>query len=127
MAQVVVGIILLLVIPSEYSHKFMGQNMAYTLALVVGMVVGIAAIVTAMRNMLWPTVWLLVITALTMGTIRAMLRAAYLDHFFTVSDVPVNTQYSPMFAFIIILVLGLAVVSWMIKAAVAAQKRRVAQ
>lgn len=127
MAQVLVGILLLLAIPSDYMRQFMGRNMAYTLVLMVGMATGVAVIITAMRGKLWTTVWLLVITTLSMGTLRAMLRAAYLEHFFDVSSVAVNTQYSPMIAFVIILIIGLAVVAWMIKAAANAQQRRVAQ
>jgi len=127
MTQVIIGILLLMVIPTEYMRQFMGRNMLFTITLTIATAAGIVVIVTAMRGKLWPTVWLLAITALSMGALRAMLRAAYLGHFFDVKSLTVNTQYSPMVAFVIILILGLAVVGWMIKAAVAAQQRRVAQ
>jgi len=127
MIQVIVGVWLLLSIPSEFVSMFMGGSVVYTGVLGIAIILGLVAIGTSIRGMLWPTVWLLVVVALLMGTIRAFVRAAYISRIFTFDEMTVSPQYGPMILFVVILLIGLVAVGWMIKMAIAAQQRRVAQ
>jgi len=127
MIQVMVGIWLIFALPSDVVKLFMGRNIVYTIVLGLGFILAIVTISTSIRGYLWPTVSILAIVALLMGTTRAFVRAAYISKIFTFDDIAVIPQYGPMILFLIILLVGVAVVIWMIKAALYAHQRRVAQ
>lgn len=127
MIQILVGCWLLLALPRDIMMLYMGGNMLYTALLTVGIIAGILAIVTSIRGKLWPTVIVLFGTVAVMAVIRALLRAAYLGDFFSVGDLVVAPQYDVLAVFLVIFIVGLALLWYMIKIALAAYARRTAQ
>ena len=127
MIQVLVGVWLIFAIPSEFVKLFMGGSPIYSAVLGIAVILAIVAISTAMRGKLWLTVGILTTVALLMGTIRAFVRAAYISKIFSFSEMTLAPQYGTMIVFLIILLIGVAIVAWMIKQALAAQRGRVAE
>ena len=61
-------------------------------------------------------------TVSIMVLIRDLVRAAYLAPFFSVTDLKVAPQYSPMIMFLVSFAVGLVIVAYMLKLAAAAGK-----
>jgi hypothetical protein len=127
MVQVLVGIWLLLSLPKEIMMLYMGQNMLYTLLLIIGILAALLVIFTSIQGKLWPSVIIIFSTVAVMAIIRALLRAAYLGKYFSLSDLIVKPQYDVLALFLVIFIVGLGVVWYMIKIMLAAFERRVAR
>lgn len=84
--------------------------------LIVGSVATIVPSVTyAQTNRIIPaTAWALV-TILLMTLARDILRLTYLKPYFTLSDLPYIPQYSPFIIFLLALLGGVYLVTWMLK------------
>ncbi|BCO10262.1 hypothetical protein GF1_26380 [Desulfolithobacter dissulfuricans] len=84
-----------------------------TVCLLAGMVLAGLAIIQAFRIKVLPATWLILGSIFTMLLARDLLRAAYLKPWFSVGDLPVTPQYSPMIVFLLFFVAGLALLAWM--------------
>ena len=120
--QVVIGFWFLLSLPSEFIVQFMGQHMPATLFLFAGIVLAIVALMGGFLNKLSLTLIALAGTLLAMVVTRANLRSMYLSDAFSLSMLELSPQYDVMALFFAILLIGLAVVGYMIKTAVKSEK-----
>lgn len=122
MFNILLGVWFLLAIPRETMMLFMGQNMLATVFFTMGLVLTIVVIVTAMKKKVWLTTILTVILLYVMSFMRAYMRTDFLDERFTLDQLKVIPEYSPLILFLVTLVVGLAGVAWLIHKTVQAMK-----
>ncbi|WP_031480565.1 hypothetical protein [Maridesulfovibrio frigidus] len=110
-----VGLWFLMALPRDIMLIFMGRDMFATILLGIGMVGTIGLIHAGMkRNVVLSSV-IVVIMVYVMVVMRHLLRKAYLAPYFKVEDIPVTGQYSPLYLFLISLVIGIAGIAYMLK------------
>jgi len=112
--QLLVGTWFLLTLPSEVMKRFMGGNTVATGLLATGILLAFASLITGYQRKVMLTLWLSLPLIYVMSFMRDSVRTGYLAPFFDMTKVPVNVQWSPLLFFLVTLVLGLALVVWML-------------
>ena len=87
------------------------------LLLLTGVVLGVLAVIFSLRGKIMPTLYSALPTVFVMILIRDLVRVRYLEPYFSLSDLEVVPQYSPMVLFFLFFVGGLYLVYWMFKLA----------
>ena len=113
--QILIGCWFLIALPQDIMMKFMGKHLPATILLVVGILNALGAAFTALKGKLRPTIFMTVITILAMVINRQLLRNFYLENVFQLKSLQLVPQYGVMILFLVILVVGLAVVGYMMK------------
>ncbi len=113
--NVAVGLLYLLVLPKKNMMLFMGGDIGATIALLVGFLLTLGALIVAWKKKLWLTVGHVVALVYVMSFLRSWLRSEALREFFTLDQLQVVPQYSPMVFFIITLLVGIAALIWLAK------------
>ncbi len=121
--QLVVGTWFLLALPRPVMLLFMGKGAPHTALFAASLVLLVLSLYFGFRRNIRATVWTLVALVLVMTVMRALVRAAYLAPYFSMEDLAVAPQYGPFALFMISLLLGLAVIAWVLKLALAAGAR----
>lgn len=125
LCQIVAGPLYLVSLPREIMLSFMGGDMTYTVVFLAGLAGVALLLLFAFRRQLWATTWTLVLVMTLMAIMRHMVRTEYLKPYLDLSSIPVAPQYGPLAMFLVSLVIGLALVFWMVKQALAAGKANV--
>ncbi len=122
LAQLVLGTWFLLALPERVLGKLTG-GAAYPSVLLVAAVLGVLLVLySGFKQRVWLATAGVVATVSIMVLIRDLVRAAYLAPFFSVTDLKVAPQYSPMIMFLVSFAVGLVIVAYMLKLAAAAGK-----
>jgi len=114
-AQYIIGGWFFLSLPQDIRLTFMGGDQVATVLLAVSMLGVLLALIFGIRQMLWPAVWSTGFTVVGMVLVRDAVRAAYLAPYFSVADLPVRPQTSPMVVFGLFIVLGGVVLGYLLK------------
>ncbi len=114
-AQILVGIVQLVVLPAGLRAQFLGKDPLLTGLLALGILAAIGSIVAGLMKRLWPTVWLFLGTMGLMVALRQALRVAFQRGPGHLVRLPVETDIGPMLLFLVTFVLGIAVVGWMLR------------
>lgn len=85
--------------------------------LLTGIVLGALAVIASLQARLWATISFALPAIFVMITMREVVRAAYLRPFFSLAELKVVSQYSPMLVFVVTLVGGVLLVLWMLRLA----------
>lgn len=109
------GLWFLLSIPSPIKLKFMGGDVVSTTTLVMALIFAAIMIHSGIRQHLRMALFTTVLTVLLMSLARHDLRNYYLEPYFSISNLPVSGQWSPMVMFGGFLVVGIAAVTYMLK------------
>jgi hypothetical protein len=117
LSQVAVGGWFFMALPAELRSLFSGHSAAHTHSLIWGLVSTVAVLVLAYKKKVVATVVLLIVTVAFMSVSRELLRQAYLKDYFSPADLKVVPEYSPMIVFLVVLLVGAAVVWYMLKTA----------
>ena len=117
LVQIAIGVWFLVALPREQMLLFMGRNGLATASFITGLVLVPAALFTAFKKRVWMTAALAAALVYCMVFMRDFLRGGYLRDVFTMDMLEVVPQYSPLFLFLVTLVIGLALVIWMLRAA----------
>jgi hypothetical protein len=125
LVQILVGIWFLLAQPRDIMMLYMGQGFLHTLLLTLGIITALLSVYFAFKGKLLLTLYHLLATIVFMVGIRALLRAAYLQDYLTLSDLTLAPQNSVLILFLIIFIIGLVSVNYMVRAAVRASEGRV--
>lgn len=109
------GIWFLIMLPKRALLVFMGGDMLATGSLLAavalsGLLVHAAAVKNVRLGVLWAA-----LTVLAMAFARHALRKIMLEPYFSVQDLEVTGQYSPMIMFLITLVAGFMIILWMVR------------
>lgn len=126
MVQIAVGIWFLLSLRQEYIEQFIGRNVVATISLWLGFLCGIGAAASAFARQFRPAVVMVGITIVAMVIVRDALRSMYLGSAFDPSTLTVAPQYDILVVFLAVFLVGIAVVSWMIRTGFRAPSGRIA-
>jgi hypothetical protein len=102
--------------------RFMGQRLPDTVLFMAALTGVVLSLFFGFNRRLVPMTLSLFGTVVLMALVRDLVRQGYLDPFFHVSSLRVIPQYSSLILFLGCLVLGLAVVFWVLRLAAKAGK-----
>jgi len=117
LVQIAVGIWFFLALPKAQRMLFMGGNNLATLCFVIALLLLATLLVTAFKKMIYTTTTILFGLVCTMVFMRDFVRSGYLQEYFNVEMLKVSPEYSPLILFLVTLIVGLALVAWMVRAA----------
>jgi hypothetical protein len=120
LVQIAVGLWFLAALPRDVMVLFLGGGGLETAGLLSGIVLGVTALYFGARRMPVAAAWTLLATLFFMALTRDQVREAYLAPWFSLSELRVEPQYGFLAVFLAALVLGLAVVAYIVKLALRA-------
>jgi hypothetical protein len=115
LGNILIGLWYLLSLPKELMMLFLGGNIGATIAFCVALLLLARALFAAYKKRFWPTFYHAVGLVMVMTFIRSWLRSGYLQNVFTLDQLQVVPQYSPMIFFFVTLIAGIACLGWLIK------------
>ncbi len=115
--QLLVGSAFLGSLPHDIRLLFLGGSSFQTGALAVALTCVAITLHYSVRNRVVPTAVSLIATVTAMAVVRAALRTAYLEPYFSVESLPVHADYSPMVMFLLAFAAGLLCIYYMIRLA----------
>jgi len=115
LVNVLFGLWYLLSLPKKQMMLFMGGNIGATLVLLIALLTVVGALVVAYKRRFWLAFFHAVLIVVLMTFLRSWLRSDYLSNYFTLDQLQVLPQYSPLIMFLVTLVGGLVCVGWLIK------------
>lgn len=115
--NILFGLWYLLSLPSELMTLFLGGNGGATAAFIIALLLVTGALYSGWKKRLWITLSHTVALVVVMTFMRAWLRAGYLKDVFTLDQLQVTPQYSPMIFFFATLLAGIICLIWLIKKA----------
>ncbi len=115
--QMIIGIWFALTLPEDIMHLFLGGNSIATLLMVCVIASAGAALFFGFKNQVWLSTGTVIFTIIAMVLVRDIVRTAYLKPYFSLSDLTIVPQYSPMIIFIVTLVAGMGLTGYMLKLA----------
>ncbi|MFW6332026.1 MAG: hypothetical protein ACOC23_01865 [Thermodesulfobacteriota bacterium] len=107
--QILIGFWFQISIPNRIMLLFLGESTLHTTVFIVGLGLVVQALYYGFKNRVWPAAFSLVLLVVVMTVMRDLVRRAYLAPYFKVSDLQVLGQYTPLLAFLIILIVVAAV------------------
>lgn len=113
--NILVGIWYFLSLAKEQMMMFMGANIPATVAFVFALLLAVGALVGGYKKKFLLTFLHAVGLVVVMTFLRSWLRSSYLQDVFTLDQLTVTPQYSPMIFFFVTLVLGLICLAWLLK------------
>ena len=116
--QILIGIWFLFSLPNRITTLFMGGSAYGTLLLCVGVLLVLFALFSAFKARPTQAIAATFLLLVVMILIRDLVRTAYLSPYFSLSELTVDTQYSPLIFFLVVFLLGLGLLAYMIKLAV---------
>jgi len=122
LAQIIIGFWFAVALPNHIILLFLGGSRLGTLLFFSGLAGAGAALYFGFNKRVWPSAGTVVFTVVVMVLIRDMVRTAYLEPYFALSDLKVETQYSPMILFLITLMAGIGLIGYMLKLATKRKK-----
>ncbi|MCX5875777.1 MAG: hypothetical protein NT087_05700 [Deltaproteobacteria bacterium] len=111
------GIPFLFSLPKNVHQLFIGGAILHTSLFIAALIAAFCSLYYGTKERVWPTTVAMATTILFMVLVRDLARQAYLARYFHPSDLQVVPQWSPMFLFVTILVIGVAVVIYMLRLA----------
>lgn len=85
--------------------------------LLTGIILGVLAVIYSLQGRVWPALYTVLPAVLVMLIMRDLVRVAYLRPYFSLADLEVAPQYSPMLVFLVIFAGGIVLIGWMLKLA----------
>ncbi len=118
--NVLIGLWYLLTLPREQMLLFMGGNMGATSSFCIALLLAAGALFTAYKKRFWLAFSHAIGLVVVMTFIRSWLRSGYLKDVYTLDQLQVVPQYSPMVFFFITLLAGIICLIWLVKKTAAA-------
>ncbi len=110
-----VGFWYFLSLPAVQMELFMGGSIPATIFLIIGLLLSVGALYFGFAGKFWFTFFHGVGLVVVMTFLRSWLRSSYLEKYFTLDQLQVVPQYSPLFFFLFTLVIGLLCLWWLLK------------
>lgn len=102
-------------LPAEVFDISTVNSILIAILLLSGIVLGAVSVISAMQFRVMPALFTILPAIFAMILMRDLVRAAYLKPWFSLSDLQVVPQYSPLLAFLFFFAGGLALIGWMLK------------
>ena len=115
--QIGTGIPFFFTLPDKVYQLFIGGAALHTTLFAAALIAASGSIYYGNKRRVWPTTCALAATILFMVLVRDLVRQAYLADYFHPADLELVPQWSPLFLFLAILVIGVAIVIYMLKLA----------
>ena len=122
MIEIGFGIPFLFLMPKEIYQLFVGGSFLHTTLFCLAMVTAFFCIYYGAKEKLWPATLAMGTTILLMILVRDLARQAYLAPYFKPADLTVVPQLSPLYLFIFFLIVGVAVIIYMLRLAAGVSK-----
>ena len=100
----------------------MGGSAYGTGLLTLGIILALTACYFGFKKQLIQASATTLVLLVVMILIRDLVRIAYLEPYFQVSDLPLKAQYSPLIFFLVVFAAGLAIIGYMLKLAFGCRK-----
>ena len=120
--QILIGFWFLLALPKKIMMVFMGGSSYGTILLLLGLVLGFVALYTGYKKQVIMASIITLVTIIAMIFMRDLVRIAYLEPYFQLSDLVVEPEYSPLIFFLVTFAIGLALIGYMLKLAFGCRK-----
>ena len=117
LAQIVIGIWFLISLKREVMLQFMGGETLYTMVLLLGIAGAMVLLVFGFQRRPASAGIALVGTIAVMAVMRDFVRAGYLEPYFTLSDLRLDPEYSPLILFLVVFVAGMGMVWYLLRLA----------
>jgi hypothetical protein len=115
LVNVVVGFWYFMTLPGRHMMLFLGGSAGATICFLVALLLALGALWASYRGRFWLTFSHAVSLVVLMSFMRSWLRSSYLSDVFTLDQLKVVPEYSPMVFFFVTLVAGLLCIGWMLK------------
>lgn len=115
LVQVVSGVWFLISLPRETMLVFMGKNMIATVIFTVALTLTFVLLYTGYKKKVYLAAGFSLVYIYLMVIMRDFVRSSYLKPYFSMSNLKVNTEISPIILFLCTLILGIYLVYWMLK------------
>jgi len=115
--QIATGIPFLFSLPKNIYQLFVGDSALHAALFAAALLAASASLYYGNKERVWPATFALAATIFFMVLVRDLTRQAYLAEYFHPADLRLVPQWSPMFLFLAILVIGVAVVLYMLRLA----------
>lgn len=112
--QLFIGPLFLFSLPQPLRWQILGDSPLAALLLTTALALLAALLINAFQQRVLTSLALLVPLVCCMVALRAWLRSAFLQPHFTLDQLQVVPQYSPLVVFIAALLLGCALISWLL-------------
>jgi len=112
--QILSGFIYLKKLPFEVQYHFYGNNFYATHLLVLAIISTLLSFIFSIKKNVNACAISSIITLIFMVLIRDFIRKAYLNPYFSISNLIEDIQYSPMLLFFVVLTLGIIVIIYML-------------
>jgi hypothetical protein len=103
--------------PKHVYQMFIGGALLHTTLFAAALIAAFYSLYYGNKERVWPATVTMATTILFMVLVRDLARQAYLAKYFHPADLQVVPQWSPMFLFLAILLIGVAVVAYMLRLA----------
>lgn len=120
--QIVLGLIFLILLPQEVRALFMGKSLPATLIFLAAFALALVAVAQAFRARLGSTAVFAVVVVVLMTFMRSWVRMGYLHPEFTLDRLELVPQYSPLVLFLATLLVGAALLVWLVRSYMAASR-----
>ncbi len=114
--QFVIGFWFLFSLKQEYMLQFVGKNIAATISLWLGFLCGVGAVASALGRQFRPAIIMIAVTIVAMVFVRDQLRSMYLQGLYDPATLDVHPQLGVPLLFVTVLLVGIAVITWLVKA-----------
>lgn len=115
--QIGIGIPFFFSMPKNVHQLFIGGEALHTGLFIASLVTAFSSLYYGNKERVWPATFSMATTVFLMVLVRDLSRQAYLADYFHPADLQVVPQWSPMFLFLAVLVIGLAVTIYMLRLA----------
>jgi hypothetical protein len=105
------------VLPRQVHDLTTVTGVLIAVLLLTGIILGLLAVIYSLQGRVRPALYTALPAVLIMILMRELVRVAYLSPYFSLADLKVVPQYSPMLTFLAIFAAGLVLVGWMLKLA----------
>ncbi|HBI16348.1 MAG TPA: hypothetical protein DDY20_12715 [Desulfobulbaceae bacterium] len=105
------------VLPREVHDLASLNGILIAVLLLTGIILGALSVIYSLQNRVRPALSTALLAVLVMILMRDLVRVAYLRPFFSLADLQVEPQYSPMLLFLAVFAAGLVLIGWMLKLA----------
>ncbi|WP_419786382.1 hypothetical protein [Pseudodesulfovibrio sp.] len=117
LAQMATGLWWLISLDRTVMLKFMGDSTLATTALLVAIACSVAALMAGITRKVIPAAMWTTLTVLAMACVRALVRTATLEPWYSPTNLKVTGEYSSLILFLVTLLVGLAAIAYMLKLA----------
>jgi len=115
--QTLVGTWFFVTLPNEVAARFLGGHGLSTAVFLLALASVALSLYSGFKGHVCRAVLSALLTVVLMAGVRELVRIGYLAPYFFPADLPMRPQYGPLFLFLAVLAVGVAVLVWVLRQA----------